>query len=151
MASSSVQLQDLNDGGGGDGGVDRPPVADTGVDAAADGEEVTSSPGGRDAVDQEDSRSAEFSPTDKDVDQEDSRNAEFSPTDNTKSDISKAEPPSQDTAVNEASVPEKLADDVMLPPLWKRMLFRVFPSLERSECSVSWSISALLSWLFYCS
>ena len=32
-----------------------------------------------------------------------------------------------------AHVPEKLADDVIRPPLWKRVLYGVFPSLERSE------------------
>lgn len=32
----------------------------------------------------------------------------------------------------DAAVPEKLADDVMKPPLWKRVLFRVIPALERS-------------------
>ena len=34
---------------------------------------------------------------------------------------------------NEAAVPEKLADDVVKPPLWKEMLYRVFPALERSQ------------------
>lgn len=32
-----------------------------------------------------------------------------------------------------AHVPEKLADDVIRPPLWKRVLYGVFPSLERIE------------------
>lgn len=50
--------------------------------------------------------------------------------------------PSQDPAPSEAadggriaaetSVPEKLADDVMRPPLYKRLFYRVFPQLERS-------------------
>ena len=34
---------------------------------------------------------------------------------------------------SEAAVPEKLADDVIRPPLWKRVLYGVFPALERSE------------------
>ena len=32
----------------------------------------------------------------------------------------------------QASVPEKLGDDVMRPPLYLRLLYRVFPQLERS-------------------
>ncbi len=34
---------------------------------------------------------------------------------------------------DEAAVPEKLADDVILPPLWKRVIFRAFPKLEKSK------------------
>ena len=41
-----------------------------------------------------------------------------------------------------ALVPEKLADDVMKPPLWQRVLYHVFPRLERSErtlyCGLMW-------------
>lgn len=36
--------------------------------------------------------------------------------------------------ITEASVPEKLADDVIRPPLWRRVLYGVFPALEKSEC-----------------
>ena len=32
----------------------------------------------------------------------------------------------------EAAVPEKLADDEIKLPLWQRLLFRVFPKLQRS-------------------
>lgn len=40
----------------------------------------------------------------------------------------------QPTTSDEAAlVPEKLADDVMKPPLWRRVLYRVFPKLEKSE------------------
>lgn len=43
--------------------------------------------------------------------------------------------------ISEATiVPEKLADDVMKPPLWKRLLFRVIPKLEKSEACVDYSI-----------
>ncbi len=37
------------------------------------------------------------------------------------------------TTEEAALVPEKLAEDVMKPPLWRRMLYRIFPKLERSE------------------
>ena len=33
----------------------------------------------------------------------------------------------------EAGEPEKLADDVILPPLWRRVLYYLFPKLQRSE------------------
>lgn len=48
------------------------------------------------------------------------------------------DPPSSEAAdggivVTETSVPEKLKeDDVMRPPFYKRVLYSVFPQLERS-------------------
>ena len=33
----------------------------------------------------------------------------------------------------EATLPEKLSHDVILPPLWKRVIFHVFPHLYKSE------------------
>ena len=120
MASTPIKLQDLNDDGGdGDsGGIDTPAAASTGVDADAGVAATDSGEGqGTDAADDGEA---------------------------TKQDLAKAAPPTKYPVVNEASVPEKLADDVMLPPLWRRLLYRVFPSLERSECPVSWSISAVM-------
>lgn len=38
----------------------------------------------------------------------------------------------QQQDAQEAAVPEKLADDEISLPLWKRLLYRVFPALERS-------------------
>lgn len=33
---------------------------------------------------------------------------------------------------SESTVPEKLADDVIKPPLWQRVLYTVIPQLEKS-------------------
>lgn len=42
----------------------------------------------------------------------------------------------EDPLASEA-VPEKLADDVIMPPLWKRVLFTIIPALEKSECHLN--------------
>ncbi len=65
--------------------------------------------------------------------------------------------PQQDT---EAAVPEKLADDDgPKDPLWKRIVYRVFPNLQRSECiagnfhwvKVSLSgLESVFSWYYFC-
>ncbi len=46
----------------------------------------------------------------------------------------KGDPATSLAPVSDAAVPEKLADDVMRPPLWKRTLYKVIPALEKSEC-----------------
>ena len=45
-----------------------------------------------------------------------------------------AEAEDKKPAASEAAiVPEKLADDVMKPPLWRQVLYKIFPKLEKSE------------------
>lgn len=38
--------------------------------------------------------------------------------------------------VGEAAVPEKLADDVVKPPLWKRVLYTIIPALEKGKSCI---------------
>jgi hypothetical protein len=132
-------LEELGEAEGGDGGstegiVDTPVRADGGTTDVYGREAMDSPSAGGDSGAGGDDTSGVLllDPSNEEQEGPIKREPVVSPSSDKQEDPDAA--PAANPVVNEASVPEKLADDVMLPPLWKRMLYRVFPSLEKSEC-----------------
>lgn len=114
MASTTLQMQDMSDDGTAIEGGDPPQPVDGGTTGdPAESKEGTTGGNADASVDSSSGGDSQGPESEK-----------------------RADPVIVEAAIpvtTEAAVPEKLADDVIRPPLWKRVVYGVFPALEKSE------------------